>query len=148
MKKIFLVLFVLLFISSAKVSVASYPVSCPDVAQAIVDAVGGCSAVNCSQYEAICSKCCVETPAPKVVPSVTQPSPKATAGKAKTPVAIEDKKTIENSVTKDVGLASASATMTKLFNTPIFITILLIVAIAFAGMWAYEKFFKKQRVGK
>lgn len=77
-------------------------------------------------------------PAPKVAVGKTktaQPSPEASAGEA------------ENLVTKDVGLASTSATMSKLFNPTIFTTILLIVAIAFAGMWAYEKFFKKPKIG-
>ena len=40
---------------------ASYPTSCPTEAQAIVDAVGGCQAISCNQYEAICAKCCVKS---------------------------------------------------------------------------------------
>lgn len=36
----------------------TYKESCPPEAQAILDAVGGCDAIDCSEYPAICEKCC------------------------------------------------------------------------------------------
>ena len=46
-------------------SSAAYPASCPVEVQPIVDAVGGCAAISCSQYEAICAKCCPSSSTPK-----------------------------------------------------------------------------------
>ncbi len=43
---------------------ATYPASCPAEARGIVEAVGGCAAISCSQYEAICAKCCPSGSAP------------------------------------------------------------------------------------
>lgn len=37
-----------------------YKEGCPPEAKAILDAVGGCDAINCSEYPAICEKCCPE----------------------------------------------------------------------------------------
>ena len=37
-----------------------YKAGCPPEAKAILDAVGGCNAINCSEYPAICEKCCPE----------------------------------------------------------------------------------------
>jgi hypothetical protein len=49
----------IIFITSANFSLAaSYPSTCPSGAQAIITAVGGCSAINSTQYKAIYSKCC------------------------------------------------------------------------------------------
>ena len=42
----------------------TYPVSCPAEAQAIVNAVGGCLAVDKDLYSAIYDNCCVVSPAP------------------------------------------------------------------------------------
>jgi len=64
----------LLFLFSAPVVMAaSYPNTCPAEAQAIVSAVGGCSAISCSQYAAICGKCCPS--ANKTTPSTSAASP-------------------------------------------------------------------------
>lgn len=49
-------------------SAATYPASCPTEAQAIVEAVGGCSAVDKDAYDAIYSKCCSVG---KVIPVTT-----------------------------------------------------------------------------
>ena len=57
---------------------ASYPASCPTEAQAIVDAVGGCPAIDPGQYSSIYEKCCSisETPAsePSSEPILEEPS--------------------------------------------------------------------------
>lgn len=37
---------------------ATYPASCPAEARGIVEAIGGCAEISCSQYGAICAKCC------------------------------------------------------------------------------------------
>ena len=62
-----LVVSMLLFLLS---TVLSFPVSaeaegeykagCPSEAKAILDAVGGCDAIDCSEYPVICEKCCPE----------------------------------------------------------------------------------------
>lgn len=56
--KLFLVLVLMLTVLCPAISFgASYPASCPTEAQGILNALGGCSAVDCSAYGAICSKC-------------------------------------------------------------------------------------------
>ena len=37
-----------------------YKEGCPEEAKAILDAVGGCDAIDCSEYPAICEQCCPE----------------------------------------------------------------------------------------
>ena len=37
----------------------SYPSTCPAEAIGIVEAVGGCVAVDCEKYPAICQECCI-----------------------------------------------------------------------------------------
>src|SRR3989344_2011258 len=51
---------------------ASYPASCPTEAQAIVDAVGGCSAIDPGQYSSIYEKCCSASATPASEPSSEQ----------------------------------------------------------------------------
>ena len=51
------------FVAFIPVSVGveeEYRADCPDEAKAILDAVGGCDAIDCSKYPAICEKCCLE----------------------------------------------------------------------------------------
>lgn len=48
----------LLLLSPATVLGASYPASCPVEARSIIDAVGGCSTIDSSQYSSIYAKCC------------------------------------------------------------------------------------------
>ncbi|MEK7478599.1 MAG: hypothetical protein AAB626_01585 [Patescibacteria group bacterium] len=61
MKKIIIFSLFLAFVFSANLSMAqSYPASCPSEAQAIVKAVGGCSAIDRVAYSDIYDKCCVE----------------------------------------------------------------------------------------
>ena len=40
------------------VSAQTYPQTCPQEAVGVLNAVGGCSAVDCSLYPSICNKCC------------------------------------------------------------------------------------------
>ena len=47
------------FSVSAEVE-GEYKAGCPEEAKAILDAVGGCDAIDCSEYSAICEKCCPE----------------------------------------------------------------------------------------
>jgi hypothetical protein len=56
---VLLLYFVVFFPVSAGVD-EEYKVDCPTEAKAILDAVGGCDAINCSEYPAICEKCCPE----------------------------------------------------------------------------------------
>ena len=35
-----------------------YKEGCPEEAKAILDSVGGCDAIDCSEYPAICEECC------------------------------------------------------------------------------------------
>ena len=53
---------------------ASYPASCPTEAQAIVDAVGGCPAIDPGQYSSIYEKCCSISETPASEPSL-EPTP-------------------------------------------------------------------------
>ena len=53
---------------------AIYPTSCPSEAKAIVEVVGGCSAINRSSFPAIYDKCCAVT-APSSAPSVIPSNP-------------------------------------------------------------------------
>lgn len=84
MKKITISL--LLFLFTPFSFAASYPSSCPAEAKAIVEAVGGCSAVNKNQYPSVYEKCCAlpapvtpkpmpVKPLPPVIPTPV-PSPK------------------------------------------------------------------------
>lgn len=59
---------------------ATYPSSCPAAAQAIVEAVGGCSSVNRSSFPAVYEKCCVQVaPTPILIPTPTlTPTPALT----------------------------------------------------------------------
>ena len=105
MKKIIILSLFSAFFFSHQVSLAeSYPTTCPTEAQAVLKAVGGCSAIDCKVYSNICAKCCVTaaapaktatptvaptlTPKPAVVPSTdSQPSQSSgeQAGQAATP---------------------------------------------------------------
>jgi len=38
----------------------SYPDTCPQEAQGVLNAVGGCEEVDCNQFSAICEKCCTQ----------------------------------------------------------------------------------------
>jgi len=51
--------FVLPFPVSAEAE-EEYKAGCPPEAKAILDAVGGCDAIDCSEYPVICEKCCPE----------------------------------------------------------------------------------------
>ena len=60
-------LVVLMFLLSISIAVSlpvtaepggEYKAGCPEEAKAILDAVGGCDAIDCSEYPAICEKCC------------------------------------------------------------------------------------------
>lgn len=76
MKRIIpIIVFYLLIMNVSFVFAATYPATCPAEAKAIVEIVGGCSAVDRNFYSAIWNKCCVSstptvTPAPVTVPSV------------------------------------------------------------------------------
>ncbi|MDO8558683.1 MAG: hypothetical protein Q7S09_05925 [bacterium] len=61
----------LLVFLSPPVVAATYPDTCPKEGQAIVEAVGGCAAISCSEFEAICAECCTagdatSSPSPSV----------------------------------------------------------------------------------
>lgn len=59
MKKLVLPTSLLLFALAAQIALAqSYPGTCPPEAQAIINSVGGCSAVDSSTYRNIHQKCC------------------------------------------------------------------------------------------
>jgi len=66
LKRLGLVVLLALFLSIAVSSSVSaeaegeYKAGCPEEAKAILDAVGGCDALDCSEYPAICEKCCPE----------------------------------------------------------------------------------------
>ena len=62
----------------------TYPNSCPAEAQAIVKAVGGCSAVKKNQYPSVYEKCCA-LPAPSAGSGQAPVTPKPTPVKAPTP---------------------------------------------------------------
>ena len=70
----FLITSILFLFSTAFSFGASYPDSCPSVGRTVVEALGGCSAISCSQYAATCEKCCpggvapAPTPAPAPIP--------------------------------------------------------------------------------
>ena len=78
----------LMFIATVSFA-ATYPASCPAEAKAIVEAVGGCSVVNKSQYPSVYDKCCILpvsapattkslSPIPSKAPSqLTPPAPSA-----------------------------------------------------------------------
>ncbi|MDP3729836.1 MAG: peptidoglycan-binding domain-containing protein [bacterium] len=75
MKK-FLITFLIIF--SARLSFAvSYPASCPAEGKAIVEAVGGCSAVDKSSYPSVHEKCCALA-VPTTTKSITPTTQKAT----------------------------------------------------------------------
>ncbi len=73
MKKIIIFAFFSAFIFSSNPSLAaSYPATCPSVAQGILNAiVGGCSGIDRTTYSNIYDKCCVQAkvPAPVVAPA-------------------------------------------------------------------------------
>ena len=79
----------LLLLSPVIAFAASYPASCPAEAQAIVNAVGGCSAIDPDQYSSIYEKCCsvngAQNPQPPSEPTfeleepATEPSPEPTS---------------------------------------------------------------------
>lgn len=70
MKLLFAIITFLLLLPPALSFAASYPASCPAEAQAIVDAVGGCSAIDPNQYQSIYNKCCSvnAVPTPQISP--------------------------------------------------------------------------------
>ena len=50
---------------SSQVSLAeTYPSTCDETAQAIIEGVGGCSGIDCGMFSNICEKCCVNNPVP------------------------------------------------------------------------------------
>lgn len=57
----------------------TYPSTCPSEAIGILEAVGGCDAVDCDRFPAICEKCCVKAITPiaapirEIQPSYTSP---------------------------------------------------------------------------
>lgn len=59
MKKliIFSLLSVLLFSPSLSLA-GTYPDTCDETAQAIIDGIGGCSEIDCGMFPNICDKCC------------------------------------------------------------------------------------------
>ena len=66
----------LFLILSTQISFAqTYPSTCPSEAIGVLNAVGGCAAVDCNRFPAICQKCCtvqetesqVATPQPTYV---------------------------------------------------------------------------------
>ena len=71
----------LLFLPAPSLAVpdASYPDTCPAAAKAVLDALGGCPAVNASQYPAINEKCCSlpktseSSPGPAATPAARSP---------------------------------------------------------------------------
>lgn len=78
MKKISLKLLVISYwslvntnISFAQVLRTRYPASCPSEAQAIVDAVGGCSAVDKDKYLSVYEKCCALLSPPNSISTAT-----------------------------------------------------------------------------
>lgn len=71
------------FLTPTIVFGASYPASCPAEAQAIVNAVGGCSAIDPGQYSSIYGKCCSVSTIPGSQPSL-KPSPEPTPGTSST----------------------------------------------------------------
>jgi PGF-CTERM protein len=66
MKRLGLLVLLTLFLSIAVYVPVSaeaegeYKAGCPEEAKAILDAVGGCDAIDCSEYSAICEMCCPE----------------------------------------------------------------------------------------
>ena len=65
MKKIIIFSLLSAFLFSSQLSLAeTYPTSCPTEAQAVIKAVGGCSALDCKIYSNVCAKCCVKVVAP------------------------------------------------------------------------------------
>lgn len=78
--------FLLLFFTPFALSLSNglafaetYPNSCPSEARSILNAVGGCSAVNRSSYPSVYEKCCVKSasvsPAPTPPPTTPKPTP-------------------------------------------------------------------------
>ena len=55
--KIFKILAIVSLMYPAVSFAATYPATCPVEAQAIVNSVGGCAAISCTKYAAICAKC-------------------------------------------------------------------------------------------
>lgn len=88
MKKISLITIFYLLIANFSFA-ASYPASCPTEAKAIVDAVGGCSAVDKNIYSAVYNKCCVNSVTSDSKPIISNPAPvtpaKTTAPALKSP---------------------------------------------------------------
>ncbi len=56
-KLLIALIFIALF--SATSFAQTYPDTCPPEAQGILNAVGGCAAVDCQKFPVICEKCCV-----------------------------------------------------------------------------------------
>lgn len=77
-KALFFLLFLILAVG---VSAAVYKETCPSEAKAILDAVGGCSAVNCTEYFAICEDCCEAGAAANVTATPTSALPAAATQK-------------------------------------------------------------------
>lgn len=76
MKKITILISYFLFLISNIAFAASYPASCPTEAKAIVDAVGGCSAIDKNKFSSVYQKCCAIKPIPPATsaPVVTPPA--------------------------------------------------------------------------
>ena|SRR3989338_2442513 len=61
MKKIIIFSLFLAFIFSVNLSIAqSYPTSCPTEAQVILNATGGCAAIDSTVYANIYTNCCMK----------------------------------------------------------------------------------------
>lgn len=118
MKKIIILSLFIAFVFSSKLSLAaSYPATCPAVAQGILNAiVGGCSNIDRATYSNIYDKCCVvvavpdktatpaastkSTPKPAVVPSndSSQAQISNPASEAKTDISPASSSVIEANV--------------------------------------------------
>ena len=61
MKKIIIFSLLSIVLFSSQVSLAeTYPSTCDSMAQAILNATGGCSAIDCNTLSNICEKCCTQ----------------------------------------------------------------------------------------
>lgn len=60
MKKLFILTFFFSFAVFHQPVLAAYPSGCSLQSQSILNAVGGCLAIDCNSYTSICGKCCEE----------------------------------------------------------------------------------------
>ena len=120
---------------------ASYPASCPSEAQAIVDAVGGCSTISESEYGAIYEKCCsvVITPTP---PPATKkrliPTPKPVPSLTLLPASPEPSPQLASET------SSSSETLSD-DSSVILVLILILGGLAYLVIWFVRK--RKKRKG-